>query len=84
MDWQPIETAPKDGTPIRGLYDDGRPEDEAIEDGLYWSEERYCILGAPQGSMGPGWVSREAGDLPVDAPAYWMPLPAPPLETAGG
>lgn len=71
--WQPIETAPRDGTRVRILSADG-----AEEDNVYWSEERYCILGAPQGSRGPGWVSTEAGNLPIDPPTHWQPLPRPP------
>ncbi len=73
MTWQPIETAPKDGTPLRTLSADGLQED-----GVYWSDERYCILGAPQGSRGPGWVSAELGNLPINTPIGWMPLPEPP------
>jgi hypothetical protein len=72
-DWQLIETAPKNGWPLRVQYDDGTEED-----GVYWSGERYCMLGAPQGSLGPGWVSQEAGDLPVDGVVFWMPLPPAP------
>lgn len=73
-DWRPIETAPRDGARLRVRYE---PEDTE-EDGVYWAEERYCMLGAPQGSCGPGWVSTEAGGLPVDPPTHWMPLPEPP------
>jgi hypothetical protein len=58
--WLPIERAPKDGTPLYVLYADGAEEDE-----VYWSDERYCMLGRPQGSRGPGWVSTHAGNLPV-------------------
>lgn len=68
VNWQPIDTAPKDGKPLRVLYEDG-----CEEDGVYWSPERYCMLGAPQGSCGPGWVSEEAGNLPVDGITHWMP-----------
>jgi hypothetical protein len=66
--WHPIETAPKDGTVILGP--DG--------DEVYWSDQRFCALGMPAGSCGPGWVSVLAGHLPVDAPTHWSPVPPPP------
>ena len=72
--WQPMETAPKNGTKLQVLHPDGSEEDD-----VYWSEERYCILGAPQGSRGPGWVSTEAGNLPIDSPIHWRRA-APLLE----
>lgn len=62
--WQPIDTVPKDGSPFGARYEDGTTEDK-----VYWSSERYCILGAPQGSKGPGCMSSEVG-LPVD-PVSW-------------
>lgn len=67
--WQPIHSCPKDGTPFEALFDDF-----TIEAGVYWSDERYCILGAPMGSKGPGCMSPEAG-LPVE-PTDWRPLAA--------
>ena len=36
------------------------------------------MLGVPQGSKGPGWVSTEAGGLPVENITHWKPLDAPP------
>lgn len=72
--WLPMESAPRDGTRIEGLTEDGDI------DLVYWSDTRYCMLGAPQGSMGPGWVSVEAGNLPVDAPVSWREEDAAPGE----
>jgi hypothetical protein len=66
--WQDISTAPKDGTRFQVRYEDG-----ATEDGVYWTSERYCILGAPQGSKGPGCMSSDIG-LPVE-PTQWRPTP---------
>lgn len=68
MDWQPIETAPKDGTRLRVRYESG---DE--EDGVYFSNERCCMLGSRAGALKPGWVSYEIGHLPVDTPTHWAP-----------
>jgi hypothetical protein len=71
--WRPIETAPKDGTRVRLLSPEG-------EDVGFWEENRYCVLGSPQGSFGEGWVDGE-NRLPIYAeftPTHWMPLPAAP------
>lgn len=72
--WRPIESAPRDGTPLRVLYADGTEES-----GVYWqSEGRCCVLGARAGSYQPGFTSTDAGHLPVDNITHWRPLPAPP------
>lgn len=64
-EWQPMDSAPFDGSPVTVLYEDG-----TIEDEVYWSFVRY--VDAPYGSCGPGWVSTVAGNLPVDDPIAWM------------
>jgi len=70
-DWQPIETAPKDGTHITAVYDGDFANPE---DGVFWqAENRHCMLGARAGAMKPGWSSSEVG-LPVDAPSHWRPV----------
>ena len=69
IEWHDIKSAPKDGRPFEALYDDG-----ATEEGVYWADERYCILGAPQGSRGPGCMSSEVG-LPV-SPTHWRRAPS--------
>lgn len=75
--WHSIDTAPRDGTPIRVMYEwDGC----SVEDGVYFAATRQCMLGARAGECGPGFVSAEAGNLPVE-PTHWMPLPAAPIET---
>ena len=62
MKWQPIETAPKDGTKSLGFADGEMATVEWIELGAYWS---LVICGAFAES-GEWW------------PTHWMPLPAPP------
>lgn len=72
-EWQPIETAPRDGTSIL-LYlpnNDRRTVREA-----WWS---IPYEGAPtgywttpHGPTGRGYIILQ------DAPSHWMPLPAPP------
>lgn len=64
--WYPISSAPMDGSRITVRDADGYEEE-----GVYYAESRYCMIGAPQGSKGPGWVSTEAGHLPIDAPFEW-------------
>ena len=68
--WQPIETAPKDGTEIilsrearvtSGLWFDMGGDDEGAEG---WS----------------GWVSQDGGFSEEHPPTNWMPLPEPPTE----
>jgi hypothetical protein len=71
--WQDISTAPKDGTRFKVRYEDG-----TTEEGVYWADERYCILGAPQGSKGPGCMSSDIG-LPVE-PTHWRPQVTPPAK----
>ena len=44
-----ISTAPKDGTEIIGIYEDG------TEELIYWNTDRYCMLGRRAGSFSDGW-----------------------------
>ena len=68
-EWEPIETAPRDGTPLRVKYSDGTEED-----GVYWQEEgRHCVLGSRAGSLPPGWTSTAASHLPVNDITHWCP-----------
>lgn len=68
--WQPIETAPRDGTSILILYNGCAIEAcwECVEYGDWesWSESVY-------------WWSSELNCLDDgDEPTHWMPLPAAP------
>lgn len=68
--WQPIETAPRDGTSILGLYEDG-------ESLIMWSECPVCMLGLPNGTFPPGWATDGTDtdrNLPMDPPKAWRPL----------
>ena len=76
--WQPIETAPKDGTRILTcvLGSDGRAYDYQIND---WNDPRAVADGNGIGSVG-WWRSR-----PSRQPTHWHPLTTPPAqESANG
>jgi hypothetical protein len=66
VDRRPIEEAPRDGTAILGLYPDG------TEDSLRWNDDRRCAGEGPMACQGEGWVSLDAGGLPVDEPPEWQ------------
>lgn len=67
---QPIETAPKDGDSIIGIYDDG------AECAIMWSERPVCMMGSRAGGHPAGWATDGTEtdyNLPMDAPRYWRP-----------
>ena len=78
MEWQPIETAPKDGSVVLTFSMDAHLEPTVSQLGLHWTPV-----------MAMAWLMEEF--LPVDefgdfhftngyAPTHWMPLPAPPKQ----
>ena len=71
--WQPIETAPKDGTRVL------LTEEWGVVIGR-WCEEAQLGLC----EEGPGWQVFECDDcwysVAAENPTHWMPLPAPPTE----
>lgn len=66
MDWQPIETAPKDGTRLWLFYPDARADDQQVV-GWFVDDLRN----------GPRWIDH-ADCREFDEPTHWMPLPDPP------
>ena len=80
MEWMPIESAPKDGTPIDVWLDDAPEEDVAF----------YCTAGTRRS---PGWSWHNGKFRPMAGlntfppvfvqPTHWMPLPPPPQESGG-
>lgn len=85
-EWQPIETAPKDGAPVL-LWLKEPPDRNYMVSGLcdniaigFWLHGRWGSIEVEDcGSMGgelTGWMSDWSSiDL---APSHWMPLPEPP------
>ncbi len=81
MDWQPIETAPKDGTVVdvwidSSRYSDcwfGRPTHMCGEAGKYCdccpTYDGWCDIF--------GYLTGEDGRK-TESPSHWMPLPPPP------
>lgn len=63
--WQPIETAPHDGTSFMAGWFDG-PSNPG------------CNMRPIKRYMGAWWESNE--DYKVRTPTHWMPLPTPPKE----
>jgi hypothetical protein len=87
MTWKPIETAPKDGTPIQAEIP-GHGSDNVIEwmGGLYDSNGDSCGGWAftheeqeppPCWTDGICWQVNEDG-VPSVQPVRWRPLPPPP------
>lgn len=67
-EWQPIETAPKDGTTIVALYPIFKPgNDGAVPDGFSVMTCYHDNLGWDTGY----WRLHQQ-------PQYWLPLPAMP------
>lgn len=77
-EWQPIETAPKDGTKFRGLVDE-----DAIS--MFWHEGfGEFVSSYRRMTMAPGYTIDGAAykdhSPEVHKPKFWQPLtlPAPP------
>jgi hypothetical protein len=67
MEWQSIDTAPKDGTPIL-VYEGGAIYTAKFDKFFSWSDET-------------GWRLPDMLDITGDVsaePTHWMPLPEPP------
>jgi hypothetical protein len=75
MTWQPIETAPKDGTRVLVFWADGRKC--PVDVSWYW--DHHDIEYGKVVRTYQRWMSnRYAANGPP--PTHWMPLPKPPIE----
>ncbi len=70
--WQPIETAPKDGTTILLNYSGMK----AIRLG-WWDDDRFAKKPHPFFA----WPNCSKASARGNPPTHWMPLPEPPKET---
>ena len=68
MDWQPIETAPKDGTRILAYW----PADS------FYAHEMQCETWFGQSLGRDCWQSPYEDADDSTSPTHWMPLPEPP------
>jgi hypothetical protein len=68
MDWQPIETAPRDGTVVILFSDDRAGEGNDYPYAGSWD------------AIGDCWCTTHGDDAESErfGPHWWMPLPAPP------
>ena len=71
-EWQPIETAPKDGTHIIGLFDGW--SDECVRVTWYNKKSYSKLFGKITIKRLKGWQN----GLNKVKPTHWMPLPKPP------
>ena len=69
MTWQPIETAPKDGSWVLLFL----PE---------WGRGQARIGQWIRSREDSGWYGREFKEVFNDGPTHWMPLPDSPTEAA--
>lgn len=73
-EWQPIETALKDGSSLL-LF--------AVELSYSDTPQMYVGRWSTTAWWGPAWVAYEEGsDTEYLEPTHWMPLPDPPKEAA--
>lgn len=71
-EWQPIETAPRDGTPFLAAHEMGG----VISITWYGKTSHIPLYGWCQGD--------DPEDIDLWHPTHWMPLPAPPASATGG
>lgn len=79
LGWQPIETAPKDGTPMFADYGDGVLYVAKFNPPDVFSDGHWQMLGYFGGRSLSGMTLTSGGDR--KPPKRWQPLPAPPSST---
>lgn len=83
--WQPIETAPKDGSAVLGFGLHSGPQPDAqrgVKAGDYWWAIMLWDVWRNPDAGGWGekslWVFAKDGKPTWSHPSHWMPLPDPP------
>lgn len=79
IEWQPIETAPKDGTEIIVYHPTaGVCAAFCPDEGFAWHcmDGNNRVIGSKSGKSIPSMTSF------MTAPTHWMPLPLPPRENS--
>lgn len=81
-EWQPIETAPKDGTVIDLWHEEFDRQAD-----MYWGKPEHCCgeygqyCDSDWHSEPEGWVCSAVNQaIFADGYTHWMPLPAPPKQ----
>ena len=84
MHWQPIETAPKDGTPIIGSFFAIRWADSHRKHDIvrcWWQPEFDAFIsGCRQMQLAPGYTFPDGENTQLPSPeiepvTHWLPLP---------
>jgi hypothetical protein len=67
MNWQPIDTAPTDGTTVLGYcHVPSFSKMPHVIGAMSWQLRAKC------------WWGNNGSGIVLSAPTHWMPLPAPP------
>ena len=78
-DWQPIETAPRDGTRVLLWF----PFTLTVEvPGIAWIG-LWAQRETDEADGNVCWIEPEHRDECLGEPTHWMPLPEPPKEGRG-
>lgn len=87
-EWQPIETAPKDGTPFLAYV---RGEHVVAAWKEVWVAGNWELVGIQSPPMSNNDIrtvtaleGKFGGKVQIPGPTHWMPLPAPPAEPHAG
>lgn len=75
-EWQPIETAPKDGTDV-DLWGSLNKEPRHRITDCHWHKGEWLVWGASGVDDEPHW-------MPVFCASHWMPLPPAPAGAVSG
>ena len=76
-EWQPIETAPRDGTHIDLWAGGSRVPNAFYHDDWGWTVWVRWVRNKRQASGPPTGSHRYTG---VESPTHWQPLPEPPTD----